>query len=70
MVFSFQQQKDKHRLAMFPAGDAGKGTSKDLSCVQWIVCNGVVRVWSMKREASLFASPAPLDILLERSSRE
>jgi hypothetical protein len=51
MAFSFQHHKDKPHLTIFPVRNAGRGTSKDLSCVQWIVCKGVVRVWSMKRGA-------------------
>ena len=86
MAFSFQHHQDKHHLTIFPIRNAGRGTSKDLSCVQRIVCNGVVRVWSVKRKANgvrrkakLCLSPfapspivwrAPLDILLKRSSME
>jgi len=51
MAFSFQHHKDKPHLTIFPVRNAGRGTSKDLSCVQRIVCNGVVGVWSMKRGA-------------------
>jgi hypothetical protein len=79
MAFSFQHQKDKHSRTIFPVRNAGRGTSKDLSCVRRIVCNGAVRVWSLTRKAngerrkaksclapfahSPIAPQAPLDIL-------